>query len=584
MKIRIIAQAIIGVFDKVSTRPNYTSWCWKGNASPIAYVILHVIYVARLLSVLQWGKYFYRLIKKYHGSDLQTKWSTNVDTDKPSQRINVPAYFVELYFLIWCLFLFLFPKESCIVKWFSYYFMVESCFWLIYYFFFRRFFEEQYAIMHTLEYIVLLPILIINQTRCISIISHISFQTAIGTLFFPSQNNSIFIILLSVLYTAVIFGIFLSNLPIEHVKEKGNYRYNMTILGNGHIVQERLKFAIGRVSPSKHVAVLDIEKPERNYEIVGNAKFNYFQISEASLKSIFASNVLWIATPSYVHLSYLNKYIYNVFIAIEKPLICNKSEYAILIKLRQSSLWQKVFCLSYYYLEKALPLTYLYNPLTFYEDYLDFGGGKRENIFTLFDQLGRLNSIKLEIHEPADNREWVESTKYGGHVFETFIHLAVIARMVVPNESEWQNITPRWTIRNKQQHYTSYIKCEGETQSGAVSFALEMEKFSSSKKRGGILIFDNGTIVVDFDGQSVEISLNNHVSTGGIRSCRVCNKKIRKDNTEEFIEARYDIQLDMVRRCFEENILPSMVDGSDLQISTLQWLFDQSPYWHSANL
>ena len=40
---------------------------------------------------------------------------------------------------------------------------------------------------------------------------------------------------------------------------------------------------------------------------------------------------------------------------------------------------------------------------------------------------------------------------------------------------------------------------------------------------------------------------------------------------------KYDIQLDMVKRCVNENIKPSAIDGSEIQIDALQWLMDNQP-------
>ena len=155
---------IIAVADGISTRPNLTSWIWKGNASPLAFIILHIVYLTRICSLLQISKYIYRRLAKF------------ASVDKASKRPNVPSYFVEVYFIAWAILLFSLPKGWESAKWLSYYFLFESLFWLLYYFFFRRFFEERYAIMHTLESIETLPLLIISQARSISIISNCSIK------------------------------------------------------------------------------------------------------------------------------------------------------------------------------------------------------------------------------------------------------------------------------------------------------------------------------------------------------------------------------------------------------------------------
>lgn len=558
MSFRNLLTPIIKVADSISTRPNLTSWTWKGNVSPLAFVILYVVYIARICSLLQICKYIYRGL------------ASKPSVDKASKRPNVPSYFVEVYFLAWGILLFALPKDCVITKWFSYYFLFESLFWLLYYFFFRRFFEERYAIMHTLEYIVILPLLIVIQSRSISIINSCSFKYAFATMFFPDKNDNTYIIILSIFYIALIFGIFLSNLPIEQIKEKGNYRFNISIIGNGDIVHKRLKEAISKLNPPRYVAILDIQSSDREVEYIGKTRFQHYVISDDTLKHVLSSNVLWIATPPQAHISYLNKYINNVFIAIEKPLVTTSNELSVIKHLWSNGMWNNVFCLSYYYLEKALPLTYLYSPTTFYEKYLDFNGRNRQQILSSFEQLGQLKSIELTLFEGKDSRGWVDSAQYGGHMFETFLHLAVLARAVMGIDTDWGR--PNWIVENKGGHYMSYIRCAGNTVIDNIHYDLRMGKFMADNElqRDGMLTFQNGTIIIDFNRQEIECKLGNNSNV----AFRICTKK-------EYTLTKYSIQVDMVERCFEERIVPMVVDGSDMQIKTLEWLFDQKRYWVS---
>lgn len=543
---------IIRLFDGISTRPNFTSWVWKGNISPMAFVLLHLVYVSRICSLLQILKYTYRNISRH------------ASTDKSSKRGNVPSYFVEVYFVAWAIILVVMPKNCIITWWMSIYFLFESMFWLLYYFFFRRFFEEKYAIMHTLEYIVILPLLIFVQTRCISIINHCSMHNAFATMFFPEKTDNTYIIFLSVFYTALIFGIFLSNLPIEKVKEKGDYKFNFSIMGNGKIVQNRLKPAIATLAHPTSVAIFDLTPVKNRVENTGLAKFVYYKISDNALKNVLSSNILWIATPSYAHVTYLNKYIGNLFVAIEKPLVTNYSELSLIRKLKNSRLWKNVFCLSYYYLEKSLPLTYLYCPSTFYEKYLEFDGRNRQEILSLFEKLGALKSIHLTLFEGEDERDWVDSPQYGGHLFETFLHLAVIARMATGIASDWG--TPVWTVEHLNNHYMTNIRCLGSTKE-KILYDLEMRKYVEERdlRRNGKLQFENGLILVDFDKQNI---------------CAYKDKSqqqiLFKINVrDKYTQTKYSIQVDMVERCFEENIEPYVIDGSDIQIDTIEWLLKQ---------
>ena len=560
MNLKHFINRIVSVADEISTRPNLTSWRWKGTPSLLSCIFLYIVYFARLCSLLQYFKFIYR------------KRSNATSVDKASMRGNVPSWLVELYFIVWAILLFALPKELPFIKWISFYFIFESLFWLLYYFFFRRFFEERYAIMHTLEYVVLLPLLVITQARCISVISNCGIRCAFATMFFPGKNDDPYIIILSVFYTALIFGIILSNLPIEQIKEIGNYRFNISIVGNGDIVNNRLKNAINELYPPRNVAILDLKRPKQeNNDNIGKTKYHYFLLSDENEKHILSSNILWIATPPFAHLSYLNKYIGKVFIAVEKPIVTSPYEMTVIKQLMNSKLWEKVFCLSYYYLEKSLPLTFLYTPSTFYEKYLSFSLTRQE-ILSLFEQFGKLRSIELTLFEEEkkdakieDNRIWVESPEYGGHIFETFLHLAVIARAVIGKDSDWGS--PEWTIENVNGHYMSYIKCEGITSDSNVCYNLEMRQNVQKKQRRGKLQFDNGVIIIDFDEQEM-------IGTLQGTSTRAFTIK-----TKEEYKTRYSIQVDMVERCIEDNIVPAIIDGSELQIKTIDWLFAQKRNW-----
>jgi predicted dehydrogenase len=149
------------------------------------------------------------------------------------------------------------------------------------------------------------------------------------------------------------------------VKQKEQFHYDFSIVGNGSIVQNRLKYALAESKIPKDVIVVDKQRHTCSEEVLGNARIKYATISETSLKEMANSNILWIATPPFAHIEYLSKYINQLFIAIEKPVVTNESELAVVIGLREAGMWNRVFCLSYYYLEKALPLTYLFRPYTF---------------------------------------------------------------------------------------------------------------------------------------------------------------------------------------------------------------------------
>lgn len=552
---------ILNYADRISTRPNEVSWRWKGKVSPLTCVTLYLMYVARVLSLLQHCKFWFRTWK--------SKQAETASVDRPSTRVNVPPIFDEIYFVTWCILLFILPKEWLFTQIIAYYFMAESLVWLLYYFFFRRFYEEKYAIMHVLEYIILLPVLIAAQIQCIVIVyaDIPSFNVALANLFYPSpEHTHTYLILMSVLYTALIFGIFLTNLPIERVKEKGDYHYNIAIIGNGQIVKEKLIPAIARTPIPENIAVFDkaLVKDDA-YSITTNlARFHYYPIDDYTDKRILGSNILWIASPSFAHFEYLAHYINQIFIVVEKPITSTQYELQAVKKLRSSGLWNRVFCLSYYYLEKALPLTFLYNPYSFYERYIEFAT-PRDTIITMFDRMGGLRSVSFSLHEGEDNREWLSSDMYGGHYIETFLHLVVLAKMVTGKDDQWK--TDVLSVEDYQGHPTCRILYRGTTATKGAQISLSMQKFVAEKDRhrDGRLEFENGYVTIDFDTYKL---IMHYAPTNMDYSIGLKAEYASPDK-------KYAVQLDMAERCFNDNIPPFTIDGVDLQIDALEWLMEQ---------
>lgn len=553
-RLKYVASALMNIANHVSTKPNKVSWRWKGGISVISFCLLYLIYAGRLLSLLQWVKYLYRVLVKRYG---------HASVDKASKRVNVPSVLVEIYFLAWMVLLFCLPAASTAAKIFSVYFMAESYIWILYYYFFRRFFEERYAIMHTLEYIVVLPVLITSQALGVANIEGATLTGALDMILNPFEFSPLYVVLLSVLYSAIIFGLIVSNLPVERVKERGDYKFNFAVIGCGNIVRNRLLPALRRLKTDNSVVVFDraftaASRPSDTQN--KHVRVSFLPIDHEFDKMVLSSCVVWIATPSYAHISYLSRFAADVqFLVLEKPVTSIKSEFETAKRLIDK-FRPKIFCLSYYYLEKALPLTFLYHPLFFYEKYLDFHGADREQLLVAFSNLGKVRRIELCLLEGEDSRGWLTDMQYGGQFLETFIHLAMITRMIAGIDCEFADCL--WESGDSHGKTGTYIRCSGKA--GEIDFDLKMGKFQPDIRRGGTVECERGTLSVDFERQSVVLETAQNVLETAQKSYSLSTK-------EGY--AKYGIQLDMVDTCFSEDIPPSMVDGSELQLKTLDWLF-----------
>jgi len=288
---------------------------------------------------------------------------------------------------------------------------------------FRRFFEENYSICHNLEYFVPLPIIFITQAKCIVILYGGKLSDAIQAMMGVSNLDDYppYLFLIGIIYLAIAIATIVTNLPSEKVKTKIKSP-RISIVGAGDVVSKRLLPAIKKLFPKMqidifHKDVCKIDEEAYHYYNFKDKIIRYMKRSEIE-KKIMTSDILWIATPSHKHIPILEEWIYknNKFIVIEKPLTSDMQELNKVKNYMNSPMWNKVFSLSYYYQEKALPLTYIFNPNLFYEKYLTFKGmlGREwqdlrldgEEWRNLLLGLGDLKKCSIEILEGEENREW----------------------------------------------------------------------------------------------------------------------------------------------------------------------------------
>ncbi len=580
---------IITFFNKISTAPNKSSYYWRDSFSIISFIILNLIYIERCISLLQWIKFFYR--------------EANTSSKDPSsKRPNVPAQVVEIYYIFFCFAFVLVAGLSCsfplVIRIAAWYFTIDSACWVLYYFFFRRFFEEKYAIMHTLEYIVLFPVVLLMQASCICIINKGSIPIGQGVkmLINPNTATPLPILFLSVIYVAVIFGLIISYLPLENIKERGDYRYHLLVIGFGDVVKHRLKPAIELQARIANAAKEEdpiireklekrINKEKRNYlniayydpliterkeerhlnirEVCMPLKCNGGQEWDNFIKDALGSNIIWIATPPIAHMQYLGQFLpTGKFIVLEKPATIFRNEFILLNEWMKHEGGQ-VFFLSYYILEKALPLTFLYRPHSFFEKYLDFGDKSREEVQKIFASINRLKSISVSLLEKEDNRDWAFNPEYGGQYFETFIHPLSLCYLILgklPKIDKWGELTFSESNDKGQPQRISYSRS-----TSALKIHLEIHKQSDESlqpKRMAHIAFSNHLLEMDMDKQILSIIKKSDQSI-------LATISIKKD----FL-GKYAVQWDMVRRCYSDQLIPSDIDCRDIQFASLEWLFN----------
>lgn len=553
VRMRSLLQLLLRCIDFISTRPDRKSWRWGKYLSVLAWLFLHAFWLARLISMLQIIKAAYRkVVILLHKADI----------DQRSKRPNIPPTTPEVYFTLWLFFFIFNSLLPCLhptaLYALSFYFMFESTCWILYYTVFRRFFEEKYSIYHPLEYFILLPLILASQVFALSTLFSANLKESFLVLIgmggnsFPSYVNAF-----GVLYLAIVVSMIINSFPTE--TKKSDRDISIAIIGNGDVVNDRLLPVLKKLFPD---SPLDIYSPDVECDSFQQTHSKH-QISESTpdIKDIAKASIVWIATPSYAHLRYVQMLApFHTQIVLEKPITSMAVEIPVLKSIRLTEIWSNIFCLSYYYLEKALPLTYLTKPYQAYRKYLCVKDKndvcvKDEQLQSSYSSLGKLKGVTVFILEGPDKRDWSNKAEFGGQLLETFIHNVVIASTFAGLPHSWINTEWRST--------SSTVHIELLATSAGASIHLIMAKGCSKENqvRGARVEFDNGLILASFETKEALI-LHRNDST----PIRIAVSPEYKQN--------YSVQTDLAISCFRNAALPSLIDGSVGQIDIIEWLLD----------
>jgi len=536
--------------EKISTRPRDLSYTWVGHTSVLSYILLWVIWLCRVFSLLQWVKIIYRTTVKF----LQ-----RATVDKGSKRINVPPIVVELYYVFWGVFLSVIYLCGGRNIWYSIlsgYFIFESFVWILYYAIFRRFYEENYKIHHVLEYFVVIILILPLQAIAYANVLDIEFMaTLLGILGVSTVDNCALIGVFSVIYQAIVIGIIISSFPMENTKvavRTEERPAKSIIIGCGDVVKKRLFPAL---KSDNVVSIYDIVTSDIQDE---SLKVNVLDCEEKIVSAIKEElsddSIVWIATPSYAHIFYLEKLLKmkdNALIVVEKPITVLKSELEnIKMIIEDTEKRKRIFFLSYYILEKALPLYYLVKNNSIYIKYL-----KMHNVSFCLANMGRMKSVYVKIYEGKDDRKWVK--EYGGQECDTFLHNVLVASLFVGLPSSWDKI--EWKKETDKIHLSARWN--------EVDICLEQAKNVEEEKcsRYAMIQYQRGTVKMDFETQTLTIN-NTELGEKGTISVR-----------DEY-KGKYAIQTDLVKRVYDKEVSCEEADGLYHQIECIEWLLESKNY------
>lgn len=540
-----IKETIIG---KISTFPSANSLKWAGRqVSILSHVLLWTLWICRLFSLLQIFKFFFRTIARM--LRIGTK-------DERSMRINVPPLFCELYFICWFVFLlyaYLTNLKTPIVIGLTWYFLFESTVWILYYTIFRRFFEENYSIYHDLEYLTVLVLLVPTQALAFANYYNDSFGNMIAGLLGASGDDSPIIIkIFGALFAAIVISMIISTFPTERVKKKIDHP-KMFIIGCGNVVKNRLYPALlGSKCAKKDIFVYDLKS--------STTRESYCQYVESEDRickridgELDSHDIIWIETPPYAHVKYLKSFINSeaALIVVEKPVTIIQEDIDYIKRLvLDEEKRNKVFFLSYYLIEKALPIYMVSNYNPKYEKYLDI-----DDLYLIRNSkllLGALTQVNIQLFEGKDLREWAFDDNFGGQLTETFLHNVILASLFAGVPSNWSKVD---LTRQGKTSIKMTAQCNGTD----IQLVLVKNNPIDKVYRYAQFKFANGSIHADFDHMTAVVYF------------RELHKECHISIKEKYAN-KYGVMVDLVKRVESGECAPFEVDGLTHQIEVIEWL------------
>ncbi len=362
----------------------------------------------------------------------------------------------------------------------------------------------------------------------------------------------------------------------------------MNIVGAGDVVEKKMLPALlkegTRLTP-EHLSIYTLidERNVPDHRDYSGVRVDSLESESEIIKRLLESDApTIIATPSEHHFSYMSSLQRaGMRFAVEKPISILPAEIdAILTEIDRFS--ASIFSLSYYGLEKALPVSYVLAPNYHFEGFLTISGDSltgqdkptlRFDCSAYLEELGPLRSLQVDLLEgvarspTAEARAWTEISGTRGLAFETMIHpLIVLSKFLRQQEVSLQAFQPdvitgtSMSATNPRSatylHYSDLIPREAES----IEVELSCGKYipEADLKRSGLGIFENGCVEFDFDSQSCSIRLNS-------------GKAIHIAVAKRFT-GKYDIQMNLVRKFFQEGFYDVRYDDLEDQLAVLSWL------------
>lgn len=507
---------VSAVVDEVAGIPPRPSYTWGARRSPLAWLAFHGIMVARVLSPLQWLKYAYRRPRAGGGGARLTG----------NARRDFPAALTEWYFLGLAAALGLLTVVQAgiplwaevpldVVCWVL---AAECATWIIHYLFLRAFIEGRFSAYHPAEYLLQFPLVCLVQCLALAFalaVQPLEILNALrGAGDLPGAVG-VALGLLGIVYTGGALSVLINALPVIQSRSADM----LAVVGAGEVTRARILPALrDRGRSPKEIVVLDPVETEVGGQRVERAEPDRIvqRLQRLRVPAI-------VASPTRSHLDYVAALAdTGVRFAVEKPVCAGTTELDLL--QRNPGLLADGFALSYYVLEKALPLTLLLTGRRHYLPYLEADGAlDLDRVRRVRDGLGDVRSVSVRLLEDnsrsprGTSRAWTESPERGiSALVETAIHPLHLLALFAPGRIDALQVEElrvgRYAPRAAEVQEASghgiaptLLRLAGTVDGIAVEVAVGKHIPVPSTQRALVARFEHGVVEADFDDRSLRV-------------------------------------------------------------------------------
>lgn len=514
--------------QKVSTRPTASSYTWGGRRSPLAFTAFHAFFVMRLLSPLQWVKY---VVRRRNAAKPPT---TN-------QRPDFPAAYTEWYFIAVLVVagaayavrhaISLHPPS--LLTWLllavGWLLIAECVVWVLYYLMLRAFVERYYTIFHPAEYVLTFPLLLAVQVLLVSDVTGRPMTDLLQAFIGNPEAGDRFGTTLAVFGLAYL-GVAITVVLSSHPGIDTRTAQTVSVIGAGDVTLNRILPALKTLGYQRSsVTISSIDDPETanaRAVIGGDAQFRVASSDKVLATALREHAPTIIASPTFAHFDQLvTLATAGIPFAVEKPIVSGRPERAVL-RAGGKRLMSSGFALSYYSLEKALPLTYFLQPLPVYASFLAASepgllGGSA--LHFLREELGQVHSVHIDLLEGASRspagyaRLWTEVPGTLHPFIETTIHpLLLIRHITGAGPITWTGCAlaryaPRAAqVRAEHGQEIAPTWLEATGHQGAIDLRMCVAKHVPGElaQRRAVITYANGSVTADFDTRRVDFEVN----------------------------------------------------------------------------